>query len=246
MEFSLSEPCLFIHIFDIYKQYSDNIKMYFNKNGIHLQAKDDANISILDIKLNQSYFDNYKCTNESTIDFNLKDMCKILKICKKSKLNLLLESNILKIIIFSNNIKKVFKLNSIYTNYDLVDINTITINNSFELDSSILKSVFDDFIVFSNEITIKINNSDMYFYSKDTNIDTKYYHNTQSTNNTIENNIIVESTFSLDYLQKFKLLHYFYTVNIKIDNDTPIFISTRNRDLDINFILAPKMNNDLN
>ena len=246
MEFSLTDPSLFIHIFDIYKQYSDNIKMYFNKNGIHLQTKDDANISILDIKLNHCYFDNYKCTTESTIDFDLKDMCKVLKICKKSKLNLLLESNILKIITFSNNIKKVFKLNSIYTNYDLINIDSIVINNSFELDSSILKSVFDDFILFSNEITIKINNSDMYFYSNDTNIDTKYYYNTQSTNHTIENNITLESTFSLDYLQKFKLIHYFKTTNIKINNDTPIFLSINNRDLEINFILAPKMSNEIN
>ena len=246
MEFSLTDPSLFIHIFDIYKQYSDNIKMYFDKNGIHLQAKDDANISILDIRLNHYYFDTYKCTNESTIDFDLKDMCKVLKICKKSKINLLLESNILKIITFSNNIKKVFKLNSIYTNYDLINIDSIVINNSFELDSSILKSVFDDFILFSNEITIKINNSDMYFYSNDTNIDTKYYYNTQSTNHTIENNITLESTFSLDYLHKFKLIHNFKTFNIKIDNDTPIFLSTHNRDLDINFILAPKMSNEIN
>ena len=85
--------------------------------------------------------------------------------------------------------------------------------------------MFDDFILFSNEITIKINNSDMYFYSNDTNIDTKYYYNTQSTNHTIENNITLESTFSLDYLQKFKLIHYFKTINIKINNDTPIFLS---------------------
>jgi hypothetical protein len=244
MKFSISNIDLFNNIFDICKQYSENIKIYISARGLHIQTSDDANIAIIDIKLNTSYFDTFVCEEEATIDFCLKDICKILKICKKSKsvTHFILNDNILKIIVLVDNIKKTFKVNSIYTNYDLIDINTININNSFTIDSKILKSVFDDFILFSNDITIKINNSDLYFYSNDCSTDIKYHYNTQSTNNTITNDICIESSFSLDYLHKFKLCSYFDINVIKLDNNTPIFLSIEtNRDLEINFILAPKM-----
>ena len=44
------------------------------------------NIAVIDIKLNYNHFDSYECNEEVIIDFDLKDICKILKICKKSKI----------------------------------------------------------------------------------------------------------------------------------------------------------------
>ena len=159
MKFSISNIDLFNNIFDICKQYSENIKIYISARGLHIQTSDDANIAIIDIKLNTSYFDTFVCEEEATIDFCLKDICKILKICKKSKsvTHFILNDNILKIIVLVDNIKKTFKVNSIYTNYDLIDINTININNSFTIDSKILKSVFDDFILFLERVFKKSN-----------------------------------------------------------------------------------------
>lgn len=247
MKFSISNIELFNTIFDICKQYTDNIKIYVSNTGLHLQTSDDANISIIDIKLNSSYFDTYECDNCFTIDFDLKDICKILKICKKSKsiAHFKLNDNILTIIVVIDNIKKTFKINSIYTNYDLIDINSISIDNRFEIESKILRSVFDDFILFSNEITIKLDNTDLYFYSQDTSIDTIYHYDTLGINNTIVNDNIMEATFSLDYLHKFKLfsIDKINTINtVKFDNNKPLFLSIENnRDIEINFILAPKM-----
>lgn len=242
MEFSLSTINLFCDIFDIYKNYCQNIKMYLSNNGIHLQSSDTANISIIDIKLNYNYFDTYLCNIEKTIDFNLEDICKILKICKKSKstTHFNLEDNIFKITTVSNNIKKTFKINSIYTTtQDLIDINLLEVNNIFEINSELLKSIFDDFILFSSEITIKLNNSNLYFYTNNDNIDTVYHYKTP--NLTLEDSQY-ESVFSLDYLHKFKLIKCFDTCNLKFTQNSPIFLSSpENRDMQINFILAPKI-----
>lgn len=243
MKFSISDIVLFYIIFDICKQYSDNVKMYVSTSGLHIQTSDDANISIIDFKLNKSYFDSYECDTSFTIDFDLKDLCKILKICKKSitLTHFIFEDNVLVIILNTENIKKTFKINSIYTNYDLIDINNISINNRFEIDSNILRTVFNDFILFSNEITIKLNNSDLYFYSQDTSVDTIYKYNIENVNNTIDNNTI-KGTFALDYLHKFKLFSDFKINTVKFDNDKPLFLSIENNiNIEINFILAPKM-----
>jgi len=244
MNLSISESNhLFISIFEVCNQYSDNIKIYVSKKGLHLQTTDDANISIIDIKLHYTYFDSYSCIEDKTLDFYLKDICKILKICKKSKsvIHIVLEKEIFKIIITTNNIKKEFILNSIYTNYDLIDINTIEINNIFSIHKDILKSIFDDFIIFTNEICIKIDDTHLKFYCNNDNIKVKYDYDSRSSNNIIDTAEKIKAIFSLDYLHKFKLISYFNIINVKIDNDKPIFLLAKTRDLEVNFILAPKM-----
>lgn len=242
MKFTLSCISVFTEIFDIYKNYCETIKIHISNKGLHLQSSDNANIAVIDIKLNYNHFDSYECNEELIIDFDLNDICKILKICKKSKslIYFNLEDNIFKITTLSNNIKKTFKINSIYsTTQELLDINLLNINNVFEMESDLIKNIFDDFILFSNEITIKFKNSNLYFYSNNDNIDTIYEYNAK---NNIFDNDEYTSTFSLDYLHKFKLIKRFTNCNIKFAKDTPIFLSSpEHREIEFNFILAPKI-----
>ena len=71
MEFSLIEKALFISLFDITKQFTDNIKLKLNRDVLHIQSVDDANISIIDIKLKKTYFNTYNITKEITYDLIL-------------------------------------------------------------------------------------------------------------------------------------------------------------------------------
>ena len=242
MKFSLSNINVLTEIFDIFNNYCENIKISINNNGLHLQSTDNANVSIIDIKLNYTYFDTYNCDKETIIDFNLNDICKILKICKKTKsiTNFSLEDNILKISTVSNNLKKIFKINSIYsTTQELLDIDSLSINNIFEIESDLIKNIFDDFILFSDEITIKLSNMSLYFYINNDSIDTVYEYNIKNIESDDEEHI---SIFSLDYLHKFKLIKRFETCNIKFSRNSPIFLSSpSNKDIEYNFILAPKI-----
>ena len=245
MNLSISDSNLFVSVFEVCSQYSSNIKIFISQKGLHIQTTDDANISIIDIKLFYTYFDTYTCIEETTIDFHLKDICKILKICKKSKsvIQIILEKEVFKITITTNNIKKQFILTSIYTNYDLIDINTMEINNIFSIHKDILKSIFEDFIIFTNEISIKIDDTHLKFYCKNDNINMKYDYDSICSNDVINTTNKIKGIFSLDYLHKFKLISYINTniINVRIDNDKPIFLSAKTRDSEINFILAPKI-----
>ena len=51
----------------------------------------------------------------------------------------------LKIIVLSNNVKT-FKIKYISTTLELLDINLLNIDNVFEMDSKVIKNIFDDFI----------------------------------------------------------------------------------------------------
>tara|TARA_B100001175_G_scaffold304215_1_gene299984 strand:+ start:798 stop:1529 length:732 start_codon:yes stop_codon:yes gene_type:complete len=242
MKFSLQNIGLLTDIFDIFSNYCESIKICINSKGLHLQSTDNANVSIIDIKLNYTYFDTYNCDKETIIDFNLNDICKILKICKKTKsvTHFSLEDNILNINTVSNNLKKIFKINSIYsTSQELLDINSLVINNIFEIESELIKNIFDDFILFSNEITIKLSNMNLYFYINNDSIDTVYEYYIKNIESDNEEHL---SIFSLDYLHKFKLIKRFETCNIRFSKNSPIFLSSpSNRDIEYNFILAPKI-----
>jgi len=52
MKFSLSNISLLNDIFDIFSNYFESIKICINTKGLHLQSTDNANVSIIDIKLN--------------------------------------------------------------------------------------------------------------------------------------------------------------------------------------------------
>jgi len=53
MEFSILDSKLFTSVFENMKQFSEQTKMKINSDGIHLQSLDDANVSIIDIKINK-------------------------------------------------------------------------------------------------------------------------------------------------------------------------------------------------
>ena len=209
--------------------------MYINED-LHIQTVDDANISIIDIKLNKSYFDIFKCEKPVTFDFSLDDLCKILKICRNSRvIHFLFEESIVKIIIIQEDIKKVFKLNSIYTTYNLIDINKIELENIFIMESKLLKSIFDDLFIFSDDIGIKINKLGLHFYSSDDNIDIKYKIDN------ITSNTDIQSLYSLKYLAKYKIFSYFKNVEISFDKNKPLLLNVSDNDCIIKFIISPRL-----
>ena len=57
----------------------------------------------------------------------------------------------------------------------------------------------------------------------------------------IKHHYEINTSFSLKYLSKFKLLSLFETANIKLDNNTPILFNLNDDNININFILSPKI-----
>lgn len=240
MEFSLIDKNLFITIFDIFKQFSDNIKLKLNSDTLHIQSVDDANVSIIDIKISKTYFNTYKITNNIIYDFSITEICKILKICGKSKLiQFYFNDTILKIIATENDIKKVFEINSIITKDDFIKIENlryIDLHN-ININSKHLYSIFSELFIFSDDICINYELDKLDFYTNNDNINTKY---TIITKNTNINDTIL-SKYSLNYLSKYKLISHFEETIMKIDSNSPIIIHNKNEHITCNFILSPKI-----
>tara|TARA_Y100000389_G_C17392586_1_gene480724 strand:- start:178 stop:903 length:726 start_codon:yes stop_codon:yes gene_type:complete len=240
MNFSLTDIKILSSILDNIKQYSDTFKLQITNESLHIQSIDNAKICILDFVINKDYFNSFNIDKTYNLDFDITDITKIFKVINKTRLVTFCiydECN-LKINIepLDDSIKKIFKITSLSSNNDFLNIDSLTINNNFIINSKQLSSIFNELNVFAEDINISINNLGLQFVVNNDNIKSKFY----IENITSEKEI--ESYFSLKYLAKFKLISLFENVNLKLDNDKPILLNINDKHFDINFILSPKLN----
>lgn len=244
MEFSIIDSKLFTSVFDNMKQFSEQTKIKIQQNGLHIQSVDDANVSIIDININKSYFLEYNITYEKIFDFSLVDICKILKICSKSRLiHFLFDNNILKISATSNedDVKKTFEINSIVTKDNFLNLENLRSTDLyiFDLDSKNLQTIFNELFIFSDDVCIEIQQK-LKFYTTNDTINTKYTINLTDTDNQ-NNNSSSLSKYSLNYLSKYKLLSSFENTTLKFNSNSPLLLVNKNEYIESHFILSPKI-----
>ena len=244
MEFSIIDSKLFTSVFDNMKQFSEQTKIKIHPNGLHIQSVDDANVSIIDIHFYKSYFIEYNITYEKIFDFSLVDICKILKICSKSRLiHFLFDNNTLKISSTSNedDVKKTFEINSIVTKDNFLNLENLRSNNlnTIDLDSKNLQTIFNELFIFSDDVCIELQQKLKLYTTNDT-INTKYIINITENNNH-NNNSNSLSKYSLNYLSKYKLLSSFENTTLKFNSDSPLLLINKNDHIESHFILSPKV-----
>jgi proliferating cell nuclear antigen len=66
-------------IFEAVAAIVGECKMSFKKDGISMNSIDDGRICLINLKLNQKDFDEYKCEADYDLGLNIEDMVKILK-----------------------------------------------------------------------------------------------------------------------------------------------------------------------
>ena len=241
MHVSIINSKLFISVFDNMKHFSEQSKIKIHPNGLHLQSIDDANVSIIDIHFKKEYFEDYNVNKEQIYDFNLTDICKILKICSKSRIiHLLFDNTTLKIsaTCSENDIKKNFEINSIITKDTFLDLQKLrsTNLNNITIDSKNLQNIFNELFIFSDDACIELKDKSILFYTTNDTISTKY----DITIDKITNTTIL-SKYSLNYLSKFKLCSLFENTELKFNSNTPLILTNKNEFIESNFILSPKI-----
>lgn len=255
--FSIENPKLFCKIFETIKLFSSHINFNISSNTFHIQSIDDAHISIIDIVFNKNYFHTYNIEDDNIkITLDILDLCKIFKIINKSNFvyfNINNNTNTLDIIVnYDNNLNKKFKINLIMNTYSFTNISNNNNNNEndliFELNKDILSNIFNELYTFSDNLNIsyKYQQKTLKFTNNDSK--TNLYSNYKLSNifNKYNNNIDIDINVSLLYLNKFKLLQNISNPNIKLilNQNKPIHINLLDDNININFLLAPKINDD--
>ena len=249
--FSITEApliVLFKKVCDTFKNLSDYLYIKFTYNSINFQVMDDVKISVLDISFNKEYFNTFIINYESLICINILDFTKILK--NFSKTNIIHfkvenDSNLLYIESDRNDlIKKQFRITLLEDNtYKWININTINSDNfQISILAKTLQTIISELQVFSDYLTIhKSTDSDtlkFIIYEQINNTWSKYEVNGINIPNTED----IELTLSIDYLNNFKLLSSFINATINISNNNPFHINLIDDTININYMIAPKVN----
>jgi len=236
---------LFKKILETIKNYSNIINIKFTKNNLELQIIDDIKINIINIILKIDYFEKFNIDFEILITLNINDLNKIFKMLNKTNiitLNLKKNNNILNIYSdYNENIKKIFKITLLDTNYEWINISNLNINNSLliNLESKFLYNIFNELNVFSNDLIIKKTNNEILNFIAEDKINNLYSEYKIKILNNIHNiNLII----SLSYLTNFKLLNNFKYSELYLSNDNPLYIKLNDDIINIDYIQAPKIN----
>ena len=87
MEIVVTNPTrgeIFATLFQHMKLFTENINVHFNNTGIFIQAMDNAQVSIFEIKLPSTWFDEYKVEECFIIGINTNILFKVLNTREKS------------------------------------------------------------------------------------------------------------------------------------------------------------------
>ena len=250
--FSITNPSyisVFKKICETYKNLSEYLYIKITYNNINFQVMDDVKVSILDISFNPQYFDTFIVNYETLICINISDFTKILKNFTKTNViyfKIYNDSNLLYIESDINDlIKKKFTLALIEDNtYNWININTSNTNYSqISILSKTLQTIISELHAFSDYLIIhkSIDTDILEFIIDDTHTNT--YSKYELNNINFINNENIHLLISLNYLYNFKLLSSFEYANIIISNNNPLHINLIDESIDINYMIAPRIEN---
>jgi proliferating cell nuclear antigen len=228
----LENPVLLTKVVEIISELVAEVRIKINEEEMSISAMDPANVAMVGFKISKNAFSQYEVSKE-ILGINLEDLKRILKRCGAgSSLILEKEENLLKIQI-NDRIKRNFTLNLIDVESEDIDfkekISNMEFSSLVELNSSDLISSIEDCGIVAESCSFIIK-------------DEKFVIEAKSLNSAMSE---FSAKYSLEYLQKFmksaklsekSILHF--------AEDHPLKIDFKSQDMELNFILAPRVENE--
>jgi len=236
----LEDPSLLSKTIEVISDLVTEVRIKLNEFGMSITAIDPANVAMVRFKLPKSSFSQFE-TGDEVLGINLDSLKKILKRCG-SGTPLIFEKkeNLLEIEV-QDKIKRNFSLNLIEVESQEKEIPTLDYSARVEINSIDLISAIEDCAVVSDACSFGINNGEFIVESKGLN-------SARSAFSKDEAKIEAEnckSKYSLEYLQKFmKGAKICEKTILNFANDHPLKIDLRTEHMELNFLLAPRVETD--
>ena len=236
----LKNPVLLSKAVEIISDLVTDVRIKVNEFGMSITAMDPANVAMIGFKLPKSSFSRFELDSE-VLGINLDDFKRILKRCGAAG-SIVLEKkdNILEINI-SDRIQRKFTLNLIEIESEDKEMPALEFSSKVEINSADLVDAIEDCSVVADACGLIVEEGKFI-------IEAKGLNSARSEFSGDEANIQAEnckSRYSLEYLQKFmKGAKLCEKSILKFAADHPLRIDFRTEDLELSFILAPRVDND--
>ena len=233
----LEDPTALSKVIEVISELVTEVRIKVNEFGMSITAIDPANVAMVKFRLPKSAFSQFEAGNE-VLGINLDSLKRILRRCG-SGTSLILEKreNFLNIQVIDK-IRRNFGLNLIEVEGQEKEMPTLDYSARVEISSVNLISSIEDCIVVSDACSFIVKKGEFIIESKGLNSARSEFSGDEAKIEAEE----CKSKYSLEYLQKFMkgaklcektLLHF--------ANDHPLKIDIKTEHMELNFLLAPRV-----
>lgn len=237
MLIKLENPQVLSKAIDIISELVLEVRINVNESGLSIVAMDPANVAMVEFKLPKSAFSQFEAGQE-TLGINLENLKKVLKRASAgSSLIIEKKDNLLEIQI-QDRIRRNFTISLIDLDSEEKNMPSLEYITRVEMNSPDLIDAIEDCSVVSDACTFKINEGKFIVEAKGLNSAMAEFSSDEAK---IEGETC-KARYSLDYLQKFiKAAKIIDKTILKFSNDHPLRVEFRTNFLELNFILAPRV-----
>ena len=240
MLIKLENPLLLAKIIDIISDLVTEVRMNINEFGMSITAMDPANISMVNFKIPKSSFSQFEVEKE-VLGINLDNLKQILRRCSASS-SLIIEKkeNLLNFHI-QDRIKRKFTLNLIEIDSEERDFPDLEFSSVVEINSVDLITSIEDCNIVADACSFIIKDGKFIIEAKSLNSAMSEFSGDEAKIQA-EN---CKAKYSLEYLQKFmKGAKLCEKSVLKFAEDHPLRIDFKTTEMELNFILAPRVETD--
>ena len=242
MQLKLDNPQLLSEGISILSELVTEVKARVTRAGLNIIAIDPANVALVNLKLPASAFSQFELDKEEVIlGLNLQDLKAVLRrVTANSKLVLEVKDEMLHLAIQDAS-KRSFSLSLLNLEQEERTIPQLEFDNKIELNSSSFSEAITDAMIVADACNFITNKAAEQFI-----IDASGTLNkARSEFGGDEAKLVIKDSkakYSLEYLQKFaKGAKIAEKVQLQFSNDYPCRIDFRGENIEIVFILAPRV-----
>lgn len=240
MRAKLENPKVLSDVITIISDLVTEVKLKFDEKGMSIVAIDPANVALVSFLLPKTAFSEFEATTE-TLGVNLDNFKAVLKRAKPGS-TLIMENseNTIKIEIFDK-VKRTFSLALIEIEAEDKEPPQLEFLSQIQMNPSDLVDAIEDCLIVADSCTF-IASPDKFV------IEAQGLNSAKAEFSSDEVKIISgesKSKYSLEYLQKFIKAHKIADrVFINFSSDHPTKIEFKQNDIELSFVLAPRVENE--
>ncbi len=233
----LQNPSLLSKAVDIISDLVSEVRIKINEFGMSITAMDPANVAMVGFKLPRTAFSRFELDSE-VLGVNLDDFKRILKRCGSSGSLVLQKRDNLLDLQITDRIQRKFSLNLIEIETDDKEMPALEFSSKVEISSVDLIDSIEDCAVVADACSFKVEDGKFIVEAKGLNSARAEF----SGDEAIIQAENCKSRYSLEYLQKFmKGAKLCEKSILKFAADHPLRVDFRNSDMELSFILAPRV-----
>ncbi len=240
MLLKLQEPKILADAIALLSELVLEVKIKVTKQGLEIVAIDPANVALVELKVPASAFSKFEVEKNEELGLNLEDFKQILRRAPLgAPLILEKEDNSLKVEI-ENKTKRKFSLALINIDAEEKKVPELSFLSKIELSSSTFSEIINDAAIVADSCSFTALPELFIVEAKGT------LHKSKTELSSDEAKITTEAQqkakYSLDYLLKFvKASKFSDKVSLNFSQDYPMRLEFSNEFLQLNFILAPRV-----